>query len=769
MNRNNIELLAPAGTYDSLVAAIQSGADAVYLGGKNFGARSYAGNFDNDEIVEAVKYAHIRDKKVYVVVNTLIKDDEILDCLNFIDFLYKNDVDALILQDIGLSNIIKDKFPDFELHSSTQMSVANVNDVSYLQKNGFKRVVLARENSLEDINYIKNKTGIDIETFVHGALCVSYSGKCLFSYMSGGRSSNRGDCAQPCRKKYYTTIFDSKDSNYFLSTKDLSTIEYIKDLIKNGVDSFKIEGRMKRPEYVATVVKSYREVIDSIIYSRDIDIEKIKSNLENSFNRGFVKGLVLNELPKNLVNLSNSKSIGINIGSIIEKRKNKIKIKLENDINKGDGLSLGENVGRILVNGNVVEKAVKGDEIELDYIGNAKVGDIVRKTSDKKLSDSISEMLKNENVKIPISMFVDIKKNENPKIDVLDNNGYYVSYIEESEIVEESSKLPLTKDNVREQLLKLNDTIYQLKNIEINMDDNSFLKKSTLNSLRRNVVKILDEKRMNINNRKIENIYFNDINDIYNLKSIDNKNDISLSVKCFSKNQLNVCKDMGIEDVYVDDIDNYLYAKKIGLNSFFSTPIVMKDHQINEILKFIEEEKPKIISNSIGFLDYIYSNYNYKNKSLRIDYLSNIYNKFSIEKFCSNRYIDYINLSLEHDFLNTMDKKLISGYEDKIEIPIYIHPILMFTEYCPQKTNIKCKKCFIDNKKIISEDNQNSAILKKDIFCRMQLISVEAFDYLKKIKDFKKLGIRKFRIDLLNETENDTKNILKKCLGICYE
>ena len=370
MKRYNVELLSPAGTWDSFTAAIQSGADAVYLAGKRFGARSYAGNFSDDEIIEAVKYAHIRGKKVYVVINILIRDDEIHDCLKFVEFLYNNDVDALIIQDIGIAVLIKDFFPDFEIHSSTQMSVANSLDVLYLKNKGFSRVVLARENSIDEIKYIKDNTGIEIETFVHGALCVSYSGKCLFSYLNGGRSGNRGECAQPCRKKYNYNFVGKNEKNYLLSTKDLSTMNYVAELIKNGVDSFKIEGRMKKPEYVSTVTKTYREAIDAFLLNKEIDIEKLDFNLKNTFNRTFTKGFVLNELSKNVVNKENAKNIGTDIGKIISKSKTGIKIKLEDKIQKGDGTDLGEHIGRIFLNNRVVNFANAGDIIELAMLVN---------------------------------------------------------------------------------------------------------------------------------------------------------------------------------------------------------------------------------------------------------------------------------------------------------------------------------------------------------------------------------------------------------------
>ena len=232
---NKIELLAPAGTRDSFFAAINNGADAIYLAGKAFGARASADNFTDQEIKELIQYAHIRDKKVYVTVNTIIFEDELADVIKFIEFLYINDVDAIIIQDLGLAMVVHEKYPDLALHASTQMNIHNINMVKTIQKLGFKRIVLPREMPLETIKQIKKEVDIELEVFIHGALCVSYSGNCYFSSLIGKRSGNRGRCAQPCRLPY--TLLNQE--KYWLSPKELCTIDKIKELIEEGIDSFK--------------------------------------------------------------------------------------------------------------------------------------------------------------------------------------------------------------------------------------------------------------------------------------------------------------------------------------------------------------------------------------------------------------------------------------------------------------------------------------------------------------------------------------------------
>ncbi|NMA57295.1 peptidase U32 family protein, partial [Clostridium cochlearium] len=284
-----VELLAPAGSIDSLYAAVQSGADAVYLGGSKFSARAYASNFNEEIMRKAVDYCHIYGVKVYVTVNILLKEKELKEALEYIRYLYNIGVDALIIQDTGLFYLIKKYFPDFEIHASTQMTIHNIQGAKLLQEVGFERIVLARELSIEEIRNISNNLKVETEVFVHGALCICYSGQCLMSSLIGGRSGNRGRCAQPCRLPY--TIVNNKNnekkSGYLLSPKDVCTIENVEDFILSGAHSFKIEGRMKRPEYVAGVVKSYREVIDSFYNGniKEIDYKLKTKNLLKLFNR----------------------------------------------------------------------------------------------------------------------------------------------------------------------------------------------------------------------------------------------------------------------------------------------------------------------------------------------------------------------------------------------------------------------------------------------------------------------------------------------------
>ncbi|MFA9397582.1 MAG: peptidase U32 family protein, partial [Clostridiaceae bacterium] len=292
---NEIELLAPAGSYDSLIAAVNTGADAVYVGGNKFSARAKASNFDNETLIKAMNHCHLYGVKVYIAVNTLIKDQELNEAIEYIEFLNNQGVDGVIIQDIGLFNEIKKthhNFENLEIHASTQMTIHNLEGARFLNTIGYKRIVLSRELSIEEITEISQE--IETEIFVHGALCICYSGQCLMSSLIGGKSGNRGRCAQPCRLKY-TFISEDKSNKviqkegYILSPKDISTFDFVDKILATKTKSLKIEGRMKTPEYVAGVVSAYRKKIDNVDFSQ-LSEKQEKKNLLKLFNReGFSK------------------------------------------------------------------------------------------------------------------------------------------------------------------------------------------------------------------------------------------------------------------------------------------------------------------------------------------------------------------------------------------------------------------------------------------------------------------------------------------------
>ena len=492
MNKE-IELLAPVGSMEALGAAVMNGADAVYLGGKLFNARQYASNFSNEELIEAVSYAHLREVRVYVTVNILLDDTEVGEALDYTRFLHEIGVDAVIVQDIGFAAIVREILPGLELHASTQMAINNLQGAKHLEKLGFKRAVLAREVDAEEIKYIAQNSKLELEVFVHGALCYSYSGQCLMSSLIGGRSGNRGTCAQPCRMAY--TIVDEKnsklsnwDKSHFLSTRDLNTLEQVENLISLGIKSFKIEGRMKRAEYVATVTGLYRKAIDSGSIAITADDNE---DIIQIFNREFTKGMTFGDFGKSFVSIERPDNRGLRIGTVEESGRKGTSILFYKRVAKGDGLEWisvgGETDG--LKSPREIEA---GERLLLQRVFDAKSGSIVNRTSSTELFEKEKRTYENVDKKNPVQFLVTIKIESEPILNA-ECMGIKVEVVGENK-VQNALNAALTKAKVEEQLSKLGDTIFFMDHIEINLDDNAFLPAKDLNELRRRAVVELEAR-----------------------------------------------------------------------------------------------------------------------------------------------------------------------------------------------------------------------------------------------------------------------------------
>ncbi|MGD9910566.1 MAG: peptidase U32 family protein, partial [Candidatus Izemoplasmatales bacterium] len=355
-----VELLAPAGNIDALIGAINAGANAVYIGGKRFGARANADNFSLEQIKEAITFAHLRNAKVYVTINTIIFEDELSSFFEYTDELIKFHVDALIVQDYGMLRQLIHRYPETEIHVSTQMNTLNLHQVKFLEDLGVKRIILARETSIEKIQEFRQETSIEFEIFAHGALCVSYSGNCYLSQMNGSRSGNRGECAQPCRLPYEMykdeTLFHKEA--YLLSTKDLMTLPHLGELIEAGVCSLKIEGRMRSLEYTVETIKMYRKYIDE--YYGGVASSSVESDiytLAKLFNRDFTKGYSLGEEPYKINYETRPNHQGVLVGKVLSYHYGKTTILLTQSLSVGDGIrivgknDIGEQVSKIVLNG----------------------------------------------------------------------------------------------------------------------------------------------------------------------------------------------------------------------------------------------------------------------------------------------------------------------------------------------------------------------------------------------------------------------------------
>lgn len=524
---NKVELLAPVGDFKCLEAAVQNGADSVYFGSSFFNARAFASNFGLEELQKAISYAKLRNVKTHLTLNTLVKEEEFSKAVEVASRAYEYGIDAIIVQDIGLARFLISHFPDLPIHASTQMTIHNLEGALACQNLGFKRVVLARELPINEIRYICEHTDIGIETFIHGALCISYSGQCLFSSMVGGRSGNRGKCAQPCRMNYdllqkntsgkETTI----DSGYLLSPRDLCGLDYIPELIKAGVSCFKIEGRMKPPEYVAITTKIYRKYIDLALSGKEYVVDpKDKQNLLQAFNRGgFSSGHFSTSANKDLIYKEKPDNMGLLLGYVhrYNEQKGIITLTLKEPLAIGDTIMLQKEhakytVSELMLGKENTKEALANSTVRIGRMkGNISAGDKVYKISSKSLVASVKDSYSDKELKkIPLHCTIAIKKDMPIRMEVSTTraSGEWYQGIKVSAQADckpvPAKNAPITVDKVIHQISKTKDTPYVFEKITVYLDENLFVPSiSMLNNLRRETIEKLQRAVLQKITRKI--------------------------------------------------------------------------------------------------------------------------------------------------------------------------------------------------------------------------------------------------------------------------
>lgn len=699
MGEKVVELLAPAGNISSFKAAINAGADAIYMGFGKYNARAMAQNFAIDEYIKCLDYAHIRGVKVYLTLNTLVEDSDIKEILDMLLKLYEYGLDAVILQDIGLANIIHKVFPDLHMHASTQMSAYSLEQVKFLEEIGFKRVVLARELSLEEIKYIVNNTEVEIEVFIHGALCVSLSGQCLMSLSIGNRSANKGECAQPCRMKY--ELYDFKDNKledtYLLSKKDIYGLDILKDIIESNITSLKIEGRNKTPEYVAYVTSKYRKYIDLYNKNKNFKLDNDdQKNLLQIFNRsgkshGYLKGVEY----KNSITTMSPKNTGIFLGKVMEKKGKHIKLKLESSIDLHDGIEIyndKETVSTIVTSikdNNFKQINSNVEKGNIVYIGdikqNVNVNDKIYKTSSSNLNDEIrNKYLKRCIRRRKIELNIKIKNNETIKLftKLLGKEYVYDTLI----VPKKSQNKPVNIDVIRQVFSKTQDNGIEFSSINAQIEDGLFVKISSLNEARRNFVSMLEEKccirrnienvSNNILNKKIENcktiFNFKNILSVYNYNR--NMNYEKYYLEKYNKSLDRI--DFQVKDYikYQDEILSIYSKYNLGINLGNFT-LKNTDKYIKENLEFLLKNGVNIVI--IGSYRYIklltelkkkYDFYIVADYTLNINniYSANFVNSLGIDIIvpdfdCSekqfNNICKYFNVEVVDDYITVMTSR----------------------------------------------------------------------------------------------------------------
>lgn len=511
-----MELLAPAGNWDALIAAVENGADAVYLGGQAFNARQSADNFTLDMIKKAVEYAHLRGAKIYITVNTLLHSQELNEALDYVFALYNLDIDAVIIQDLGLLSLLRELLPDLTVHASTQMTVHNAEGVTLLQQQGVKRVVLARELSLPEIQNIKDSVSAELEVFTHGALCYSYSGQCLFSSLVGGRSGNRGRCAQPCRLAY--TLYSenghkqASDGKYLLSPSDQALIEYLPALQDIGIHSLKIEGRMKRAEYVAIVTRSYRQVLDQLAGKAPVTgPEVLKQEMARVFNRNFTPGYLDPSVLKRL-SIQRPNNRGVNIGRVISQDSHgRTAVRLQESLSVGDGVEIWVSRGqgpaftveRMEVEGRPVNSAAAGETVVIQADQKVSPHDRVFKTHDERLISSARASFEDIHYpEIPVDVYVYLNEGEPLRVVYRTEEGHEAA-AETDSLAQIAQQKPLDESALADKLGRLGNTPYRLRDLKLISTGNLIVPFSEINQLRRDAVNQLNELIIKRHQRQI--------------------------------------------------------------------------------------------------------------------------------------------------------------------------------------------------------------------------------------------------------------------------
>lgn len=725
-----IELLAPAGNLEILKVAVQAGANAVYLAGKNFGARSYSDNFTREELIEGVNYAHLRNVKIYITVNTIIYEDEFDELKDYLKFLYEINVDALIIQDLGLLRYVRMNYPNFEVHASTQMNIFDEKGALILKNNGVKRVVLARETDIDIAKKIAN-TGIEVEIFIHGALCFCASGNCLMSYAIGKRSGNRGKCAQPCRKKY-TLLENGKaisDKNSLLSMKDLNTIHYLDEILSSNIISLKIEGRMKSKEYVYSVVSSYRKTIDYYYKTKKvINDPLINEKLLVTFNREFTKGYLFKESNHLLTNIKNVNHQGLVTGNIVNRAPNFVEIKLLKELQVKDAIritginEIGFVVTKMFVNGCEVKCAKINDIVRIPVANAVKNGSVILKTQATAIEKEVSELMQTENIKTDINARISLCYQEKSSLELMASDVKINVY---GDVLTEVAKNPISSEFIKERLDKIKDTPFRFNNIIVEYDNYAFVSVKEINELRRKAILQLMDILPNLDRRKNNNYTENN----YSIKPTS----MSLEAIVHTKEQFEICKNNGIEVIYTD------YESKC-----------MNQNRL------INDKNQSGLVHNLGMI----------REDIATSCYFNIVNTEAVRFLMDNRISKiYLSNELEVEQLSFF-KELALNVD--LGIMVYGKMDLMVTKHCfiSKIKGSTCKNCHLcNNKKYCLLDEYQ---YKMEVFtspssdCNLRILDYNTRNWINSINQIKKNNIRKFLLVFTTESVEEVNHIILK-------
>lgn len=714
-----MKIVAPAGNMERFYSAIAATADEIYLGLKGFGARRNAENFTKEEIKIAIDYAHVRGSKIFLTLNTIMTNKEIEILYPIIKELYNYGLDAIIVQDIGYAKYIHENFPNIEIHGSTQMTIGNYYEINFLKTLGFKRIVLPRELSFEEIKTIRENTDMELEVFVSGALCISISGNCYMSSFIGGRSGNRGMCAQPCRKEYKSSC---GEKSYFLSPKDqLYGLEEVKKLKEIGVESIKIEGRMKDIAYVYETVSYFRNLIEN----KNNEIEEKTSKI---FNRGYSKGYFYGT-NSSLMNREYSYNIGEKVGEI-----KKGELKLEANIMCGDGLSFlsknyqvlgGTNLSRINIRGvNESRKTASiGERIAIDFPMGTRY---VYRNFNKEINDGVARNLKNNDKKLEIygEFFAYLGNKIKFNLKAIEGNKIlFETTVEGNNIIDLAKNKSLSSEEIKNKLSEVGDSEFIIKEVEVKKDENIFIALSELKSTKRKAVEEFREQVLKYYRRNLDK----------DLKKLDKKY-FKLEIEIEIEKE----KKVGLEiDVLVNDENQKEFLKsqkkEYGIsNIYFRTYDIAKHSNLSKhnLLNPLASNFYELLEN--------------KNEKVMLNWNMNIVNSCSvkvleeIEKLDSFIVSPEINFSKIRDLGKTRLKKALLIYSRLKGMTIDVD---------------------LSSEKNIENDQGDNFIISKNDY-GTEIFLDKALNIINIMEDIQKLNIDKVVLEFTNESIEEMRKIL---------
>ena len=800
------ELLAPAGNWDCAKAAVENGADAIYFGLDRFNARMRAENFTEADLPQLMKFLHRRGVKGYVTVNTLIFPKELAEAQQYLRTIIAAGVDAVIAQDIGICRLIRHLSPDFPIHASTQMTITSAAGVEFAKSLGCQLVVLARECSLKEINKIQQQialqeTSLPLEVFVHGALCVAYSGQCLTSEALGGRSANRGECAQACRMPYDLIadgeVVNLKERKYLLSPQDLAGLDVLPDLVKSGVTCLKIEGRLKAPEYVANVTRVYRQALDGVMEELErpnpltpfpTSVGGIKAplsvsergwgrgqsdqehyNLEMAFSRGLYTGWFSGINNQELVHARFGKKRGVYLGEVTRIHNEQVTVKLEAPVKPGNGIVFDCGHPEAKEEGGRVYAVVfKGKEAMLTFGRNdlnlrrVHIGDRIWKTSDPELDKQVRQSFTGENPQFQRPINVEIYGEVGQPLIAIarDRLGNIVQLESAISLVEAHTK-PLDTDRLQEQFGRLGNTPFCLGTLTNHLSGNFMLPVSELNRMRREIVVQLEELRSQSKRWQLHSdVSFQDL-----LPSSSPSSPLSPSLIVLVRNlkQLQAALKAGVETLYCEFEDPRTYREAVQLvrqagqqspvpTIWVAPPRITKPGE-NWILQQVRA------SEADGYLIRNYDQLQFFAADRCIgDFSLNVANPLTADYFQQRFGLERLTASYDLN-INQLEDLLTSSPPQWFEVTIHQHIPMFHMEHCvfcaflstgTDYTNCgrPCEKQEVKLKDRVGSEH----VLKADVGCRNTVFNGTAQTGAEYVQRLIELGLRNFRIEFVNET-----------------